>query len=81
METDYDVIIAGGGLAGTVVAHSVAKHSSRRLRTLVVDRSPESMPGSKSVSGWICGDAVSREAVDYMTKHTGVAVEGTDDLS
>lgn len=73
METDYDVIIAGGGLAGTVVAHSVAKHSSRRLRTLVVDRSPEEMPGSKSVSGWICGDAVSKEAVDYMTRHTGVA--------
>ena len=73
VEPDYDVIIAGGGLAGTVVAHSVAKHSAQRLRVLVVDRSPERMPGSKSVSGWICGDAVSREAVDYMTAHTGVS--------
>ena len=72
MERDYDVIIAGGGLAGTVVAHSVAKHSSQGLRVLVVDRSPERMPGSKSVSGWICGDAVSKEAIDYMSERTGV---------
>ncbi len=72
MEPDYDVIIAGGGLAGTIVAHSVANNSNQRLRILVVDRSPEQTPGLKSVSGWICGDAVSKEAVDYMTEYTGV---------
>ena len=72
MEPDYDVIIAGGGLAGTIVAHSIAKYSNQNMRVLVVDRSPERTPGSKSVSGWICGDAVSKEAVDYMSEHTGV---------
>lgn len=72
MESDYDVIIAGGGLAGTIVAHSIAKNSNQRLRVLVIDRSPERTPGLKSVSGWICGDAVSKEAVDYMSEHTGV---------
>ncbi len=69
---DYDVIVAGGGLAGTVSAQSVAHYSGQGMRVLVVDRSPERMPGSKSVSGWICGDAVSREAVDYMTERIGV---------
>lgn len=65
---DHDVIIAGGGLAGTVVAQSVARYAPS-ASILVVDRSSPIMPGSKSVSGWICGDAVSREAVDYMAKH------------
>ena len=72
VEPDYDVIIAGGGMAGTIVAHSIAKHSGQRLRVLVVDRSSERTPGIKSASGWTCGDAVSKEAVDYMSAHTGV---------
>lgn len=71
--TDYDVIVAGGGLAGTVAAQSVSYHSGQNLRVLVVDRSAERMPGSKSISGWICGDAVSKEAVDYMTERIKIA--------
>ncbi|MDX1596533.1 MAG: NAD(P)/FAD-dependent oxidoreductase [Nitrosopumilaceae archaeon] len=64
---DYDVIVAGGGLAGTIAAQSVSHYSNQGLKVLVVDRSPSNLPGQKSVSGWICGDAVSKEAVDYMT--------------
>jgi flavin-dependent dehydrogenase len=70
--TDYDVIVAGGGLAGTVAAQSVSHYSNQGLKILVIDRSPEFMPGSKSISGWICGDAVSKEAVDYMSKRIKV---------
>ncbi len=69
---DYDVIVAGGGLAGTVAAQSVS-HYAKGASILVVDRSPPIMPGRKSTSGWICGDAVSKEAVDYMTEYTGVS--------
>ena len=69
---DYDVIVAGGGLAGTVAAQSVSKYSKQNLRVLVVDRNPPITPGRKNVSGWICGDAVSKEAVDYMGERTGV---------
>ena len=69
---DYDVIVAGGGLAGTVTAQSIAHHSKQSLRILVVDRSPERMPGSKNLAGWICGDAVSKEAVDYMAERIRV---------
>lgn len=70
---DYDVIIAGGGLAGTVTAQSVLYHSNQSLRVLVVDRNPTNLPGQKSVSGWICGDAVSKEAVDFMTDRIKVS--------
>ena len=43
------------------------------MRILVVDRNSAIVPGRKNVSGWICGDAVSREAVDYMKDRIGVA--------
>ena len=69
---DHDVIIAGGGLAGTVAAQAVAKYMDG-ASILVIDRSPPVMPGRKNVSGWICGDAVSKEAVDYMTERIGVS--------
>jgi len=70
---DYDVIVAGGGLAGTVAAQSVSKYSNQNLRVLVVDRNSAILPGRKNVSGWICGDAVSKETVDYMQDRIGVS--------
>lgn len=69
---DYDVIVAGGGLAGTVAAQAVARYANG-ASILVIDRSPPFMPGRKSVSGWICGDAVSKEAVDYMSENIRVS--------
>jgi len=66
--TDYDLIVAGGGLAGMVAAQSAAHYSKQRLSILVIDRNPPILLGRKTVSGWICGDAVSKEAVDYMQK-------------
>jgi len=70
--SDFDVIIAGGGLAGTVAAQSVSYYSKQRLSILVIDRSPALTPGIKNLSGWICGDAVSKETVDFMTEHIKV---------
>jgi len=35
---DYDVIIAGGGLAGTITAQSISHYSNQNLKILVVDR-------------------------------------------
>jgi digeranylgeranylglycerophospholipid reductase len=63
---DYDVIIAGGGFAGTIVAQSVAYYSNQSLKILVIDRNLSQMPGMKNISGWICGDAISKEAVDLL---------------
>ena len=69
---DYDVIVAGGGLAGTVVAQAVASYANH-ARILVVDRNSPIVPGRKSVNGWICGDAVSKEAVDFMADRIRVS--------
>src|SRR5688572_24216550 len=67
MKRDYDIIVAGGGLAGLIVASAAAYYSKQSLRILVVDRNPLSTQGRKTVSGWICGDAVGKNTVDYMT--------------
>jgi flavin-dependent dehydrogenase len=72
MSYDYDVIVAGGGLAGTIAAQSVSFYSNQKLSILVIDRSTQFTPGQKNVSGWTCGDAVSKEAVDFMTNRIKV---------
>lgn len=69
---DYDVIIAGGGLAGTITAQAISHYSKQNSRILVVDRNPQFMPGRKSLAGWVCGDACSKEAVDFMSERIGV---------
>jgi len=72
LETDYDVIVAGGGLTGTIAAQAISYYSKQNLKILVVDRNPEHLPGRKSAPGWTCGDACSKEAVDYMTERIKV---------
>src|SRR6185503_9446375 len=64
---DYDIIVAGGGLAGLIVASSAAFYSRQSIRILVLDRNPISQLGKKTVNGWVCGDAVGKNTVDYMT--------------
>ena len=65
--TDYDIIVAGGGLAGLIVASSAAYYSKQRMKVLVLDRNSIDIQGRKTLSGWICGDAVGKNTVDYMT--------------
>jgi flavin-dependent dehydrogenase len=70
---DYDIIIAGGGLAGLIVAASAAYYSRQSFRTLVVDRNEISQLGKKTVMGWVCGDAVGKNTVDYMTERIKIS--------
>lgn len=72
MDADYDVIIAGAGIAGLVTAASAAKHSNQKLRILVFDRNPRHEVGKKTASGWICGDAVSKNSLDYLESKVGI---------
>ncbi len=67
MKSDYDIIVAGGGLAGLIVASSAAYYSNQSLKILVIDRNATLQQGKKTVSGWVCGDAVGKNTVDYMT--------------
>src|SRR6266540_2274736 len=69
---DYDIIVAGGGLAGMIVASSASYYSKQSLRILVVDRNPSPQLGKKTMSGWVCGDAVGKNSVDYMTSRIGI---------
>ena len=69
---DYDVIIAGGGMAGLITAASVGYHSKGKARVLVVDRNRESEPGKKTNNGWTCGDATSKRSLDYLADHIGI---------
>lgn len=69
---DYDVIVAGGGLAGTITAQAISHYSNQNLKILVVDRNTEFLPGRKSLAGWVCGDACSKEAVDFMAERINV---------
>jgi flavin-dependent dehydrogenase len=69
---DYDVVIAGGGMAGLITAASIGHNSKGGARVLVIDRNPDSEPGKKTHNGWTCGDATSKRSLDYLAEHVGV---------
>jgi flavin-dependent dehydrogenase len=69
---DYDVIIAGGGMAGLITAASIGYNSKGKARVLVADRNRESEPGRKTNNGWTCGDATSKRSLDYLADHVGI---------
>ena len=69
---DYDVIVAGGGMAGLITAAAIGAYSKQKARVLVIDRNPPSEPGKKTVNGWTCGDAVSKRSVDYIADNIGI---------
>ena len=73
MKTDYDIIVAGGGLAGMIAAQSAAFYSNQKLSILVIDRNQEPTIGKKTINGWICGDAVGKNTVDYMTERIKIS--------
>ena len=73
MKTDYDIIVAGGGLAGMIAAQSAAFYSNQKLSILVIDRNQEPTVGKKTINGWICGDAVGKNTVDYMTERIKIS--------
>ncbi len=69
---DYDVVIAGGGMAGLITAASIGYNSKGKARVLVIDRNSEDEPGRKTNNGWTCGDATSKRSLDYLAEHAGI---------
>ncbi len=66
---EYDIIVAGAGMAGMLAAATSARTGKR---VLLLDRNQEIEVGKKTVWGWTCGDAVAGSHIDYVTKKLGV---------
>lgn len=62
----YDVIVAGGGIAGLITATSVARFSKQNAAVLVIDRNKQDELGKKTNNGWTCGDATSKRSLQYL---------------
>jgi digeranylgeranylglycerophospholipid reductase len=71
-EPEYDVVIAGGGMAGLITAASIGFYSKGKARILIIDRNKEEEPGKKTHNGWTCGDATSKRSLDYLADHIGI---------
>lgn len=69
---DYDVIIAGGGIAGLITATSIAHHSRQNFKVLVIDRNPPQEAGKKTHTGWTCGDATSKRSLEFLEKNLSI---------
>ena len=69
MAEDYDVIVAGGGIAGSLAAAGAAKGDSK---VLLLDRNDYSKAGKKTNWGWVCGDAVASTHLDFINKEIGL---------
>ncbi|MGB9732986.1 MAG: NAD(P)/FAD-dependent oxidoreductase [Candidatus Micrarchaeia archaeon] len=67
---DYDIIVAGGGVAGSLAAASAAKNGAK---VVLLDRNPEQEVGKKTNWGWVCGDAVAEDHIRFVEKELGVS--------
>jgi geranylgeranyl reductase family protein len=65
---EYDIIVAGAGIAGSTAAAMAAKMGRN---VLLLDRNPSDEPGKKTVWGWVCGDAVARSHINFVEKNLG----------
>lgn len=65
---DYDIIVAGAGVAGSTAAAMASKMGNN---VLLLDRNSTEEPGKKTVWGWVCGDAVAKSHVDFVEKNLG----------
>jgi len=70
MNVDYDVIVAGAGVAGPLAAIAAAK---KGVKVLLLDRNDEAQPGKKTNWGWVCGDAVAKSHLAFINKEIGLS--------
>mgnify|MGYP001586664334 CR=1 FL=1 len=71
MEKEYDVIVAGAGVAGSLAAAAAAKGGAR---VVFLDRNSAEFPGKKTNWGWVCGDAVAKSHIDFLHKELGISL-------
>ena len=78
LKRDYDVIVAGGGMTGLITATTIAKFTNQNMKILVLDRNEEINPARKNISGWTCGDAVSKRSIDFYEKEVGISYQNPE---
>ena len=59
-------------MAGLITASAIAKFTDQKFTILVLERNPKLEAGKKTISGWICGDAVSKRSLDFMRSEIGI---------
>lgn len=69
MEESYDIIVAGGGIAGSLAAATAARGGAK---VLLLDRNDYKEAGKKTNWGWVCGDAVAKTHTDFITEQIGL---------
>jgi Dehydrogenases (flavoproteins) len=75
MRIDCDVVVVGGGPAGSHTAMAVARFSRQNLRVVLIDRNERPEFGKKTKRGWPCGDAVSRKSLEFVMENLGIRYE------
>ncbi len=78
MKTDYDVIVAGGGMAGLITASAIGYYSKKGAKVLVIDRNPPEEAGKKTNNGWTCGDATSLNSLRFLENNIGIKYESPE---
>ncbi len=69
MAGNYDIIVAGAGMSGSLAAAGAAK---RGHKVLLLDKNKPEEPGKKTNWGWVCGDAVATSHLDFVSRHIGL---------
>ena len=67
--TEYDIIVAGAGIAGALAAAAAARGGAK---VVMLDRNPDTTVGKKTNWGWVCGDAVAKTHIDFIHKKIGL---------
>ncbi len=70
--TEYDIIVAGAGIAGSLAAAGAAKGGAK---VLLLDRNDYKVAGKKTNWGWVCGDAVAKTHIDFIYEEIGLQLK------
>jgi flavin-dependent dehydrogenase len=75
MSEQFDVIVAGAGMAGELAAIMAAKGGAK---TILLDRNDAQEAGKKTNWGWVCGDACAKAHIDFIEKEAGIKLSAPE---
>ncbi len=69
---DYDIIVAGSGMSGSLAATMAAR---KGLKVLLLDRNKREEAGKKTNWGWVCGDAVADSHLQFIKSYIDISFD------